>query len=123
MCSGTQPGSAAQLLLETTEGGRNYDIKHAAIQVQVALLIDDDGASCLDEFGEVVGQFHQFVLDLRIPAPSCDYQKPHHDPFQVLTPLRRQPICRGCRTSGVHAILDSAMLPRLSSARHQRAVA
>jgi hypothetical protein len=46
------------------------------------------------------------VLDLRIPAPSCDCQKPHHDRFQVLTPLRRQPICRGCRTSGDHVILD-----------------
>jgi hypothetical protein len=55
MCDGPQPGSAAQLLLKATEGGRRDDIEHLVVQVEAAFLIDNHGASRLDEFDEVVG--------------------------------------------------------------------
>jgi hypothetical protein len=40
--------------------------------------------SSLSEFNKLIGQSHQFVLDLRILTPGGNFQKLYHDPFQTL---------------------------------------
>jgi hypothetical protein len=53
-------------------------------------LADIDRSSSLSEFNKLIGQSHQFALDLGILAPGRNFQKLYHDPFQALALLGGQ---------------------------------
>jgi hypothetical protein len=64
----------------------------------------------LSEFNKLIGQSHQFVLDLRILAPGCNLQKLYHDPFQARALLGGQPASGSGLTSACHTHSTAAIL-------------
>jgi hypothetical protein len=79
-------------------------------------VADIDRSSSVSEFNKLIGQSHQFVLDLRILAPGCNFQKLYHDPFQARALLAGQPasgsgLACACHTHSTAAILAVVFSP------------